>query len=379
MTRPHTRQRRGLILALLCLAGPVNCQYVQAQNLGGKDSHDALLADLHLEEAPEPVREHPGWVKPRRIVVRVDTPERIQWLRQYVGSSVQLIPVQSAAQARAAVGAAEGLIGYCEPDVIAAGSVLHWVQLTKAGAEDCLSIPAVRSKGLVLSNLQRVHGPAIAEHVMAMLLAFTRGLYRYLPEKSWDASLVPRASFAELRGKTMLVVGLGGIGTEVARLSHALGMRVVATRASQKGGPPFVDHVGAASELLTLTPEADVIVNATPLTEATIGLFDRSFFQTMKPSAYFINVGRGKSVVTDDLVAALRAGHLAGAGLDVTDPEPLPWLHPLWRMDNVIITPHVAAQTDLRSARMWAVLRENLQRYVRGDPLLSVVDTERGY
>ena len=190
---------------------------------------------------------------------------------------------------------------------------------------------------------------------------------------------MPRSAFAELRGKTMLVVGLGGIGTEVARLSHAFGMRVVATRASQKSGPPFVSYVGLASDLLTLTPQADVVVNSTPLTEATNGLFNRDFFQAMKPSAYFVNVGRGRSVVTADLVAALRAGQLAGAGLDVTDPEPLPWLHPLWRMDNVIITPHVAAQTDLRSTRVWAVLRENLMRYVRGDPLLSVVDTEQGY
>jgi phosphoglycerate dehydrogenase-like enzyme len=110
-----------------------------------------------------------------------------------------------------------------------------------------------------------------------------------------------------------------------------------------------------------------------------VDLFDADFFSAMKPTAYFINVGRGGSVVTADLVEALQDGKLAGAGLDVTDPEPLPQGHPLWSMPNVIITPHVAARSDLRSERLWVVLRENLRRYVAGEPMLSVVDTARGY
>jgi phosphoglycerate dehydrogenase-like enzyme len=151
----------------------------------------------------------------------------------------------------------------------------------------------------------------------------------------------------ELEGKNLLVIGLGGVGTEVARRAHALGMRVRATRNTGREGPDFVEYVGLANEALPLAEWADVIVNCTPLTPDTRGMFNASFFSAMKPSAYFINVGRGESVVTDDLVSALQARRLAGAALDVTDPEPLPRNHTLWRMPNVIITPHVAVASDL--------------------------------
>jgi len=174
-------------------------------------------------------------------------------------------------------------------------------------------------------------------------------------------------------------VGLGGIGTEVARRAHALGMRVVATRRSSRSGPDFVDYVGLSDELGDLVAEADVVVTALPLTPETTRMFDAEFFAAMKPTAYFINVGRGKSVVTDDLMAALESGELAGAGLDVTDPEPLPTDHPLWRLPNVIITPHVAASSVQAVERLQAVVRENLRRYVAGEPMLSVVDVGRGY
>ncbi len=128
-----------------------------------------------------------------------------------------------------------------------------------------------------------------------------------------------------------------------------------------------------------LAAQADVIVNALPLTDATRGLFDNDFFDAAKRGAYFISVGRGESTVTDDLVAALQDGRLSAAGLDVTDPEPLPGDHELWRLPNVIITPHVAATTDQGRWRRWLVIRENLRRYVNGEPMLNVVDVARGY
>jgi phosphoglycerate dehydrogenase-like enzyme len=122
-----------------------------------------------------------------------------------------------------------------------------------------------------------------------------------------------------------------------------------------------------------------VVVNTTPLTPETTGLFDAEFFAAMKPTAYFMNVGRGKSVVTADLLAALESGGIAGAGLDVTDPEPLPSGHPLWRLTNVIITPHMSGMSDRRRDRLWILIEENLRRYVAGERMLSVVDVERGY
>jgi phosphoglycerate dehydrogenase-like enzyme len=156
-------------------------------------------------------------------------------------------------------------------------------------------------------------------------------------------------------------------------------MQVTATRASGREGPPFVSYVGLPDELPALVREADFVVNTLPLTEQTRGLFDAKLFAAMKPGAIFINVGRGGSVVQDDLVAALRSGRLAGAGLDVTDPEPLPAGHPLYSLPNVIITPHVAADTDLGNAARWAIVRENLRRYSAGEAMLSEVALEKGY
>ncbi|MEE8594292.1 MAG: D-2-hydroxyacid dehydrogenase, partial [Gemmatimonadota bacterium] len=301
---------------------------------------------------------------------------------QAVAPGVELV---TAADHEAAVRAATGadaVIGYCSAEILAAGERLEWIQILSAGAERCVTIPAVRDRGLLITNAQRIYGPEIAEHVIAMLYAFSRGLYRYIPEQlegRWNRNAVPRDRMWELDGRTMFVVGLGGIGTEVARRAHALGMRVVATRRSSRSGPEFVDYVGLADEFGELAAEADVIVNAAPLTPETTGMFDAAFFSRMKPTAYFINIGRGRSVVTDDLVAALEAGELAGAGLDVTDPEPLPQGHPLWGLPNVIITPHVAGSSVEAVERQRTLVRENLRRYVAGEPMLSVVDVDRGY
>jgi phosphoglycerate dehydrogenase-like enzyme len=140
-----------------------------------------------------------------------------------------------------------------------------------------------------------------------------------------------------------------------------------------------VSYVGLPDELLKLAGEADFIVNTTPLTPATSGLFDARFFAAARPGSFFINVGRGGSVVQADLVAALKSGRIAGAGLDVTDPEPLPPDDPLWKLPNVIITPHVSAASDLGMEARLAIARENLRRYVAGEKMLSVVDLDRGY
>jgi len=183
----------------------------------------------------------------------------------------------------------------------------------------------------------------------------------------------------DLEGKTVLIVGLGGIGTEVAKRAHAFGMRVTATRASGRTGPDYVSYIGLPDELLALTKDADFVVNCAPLTQQTTGVFNAQFFASMKPSAYFISVGRGRSTVTADLIAALQAQRIAGAALDVTDPEPLPPDNALWRMPHVVITPHVSADTPVADELRIAVVRENLRRYVAGEPMLSVVDIERGY
>jgi phosphoglycerate dehydrogenase-like enzyme len=276
---------------------------------------------------------------------------------------------------------ADVVIGFCTPEVLAAGKSIRWIQLVTAGVENCVSIPAVRERDILVTNMQRIGGPIIAEHVMAMVLGFTRGIDVYVaaqPRAEWRRS-TPPGRMQVIDGKTMLVVGLGGIGSEVAKRAHALGMKVVATRASGRAGPDFVSYVGLPDELPKLAGEADFVVNTAPLTPQTTGIFDAAFFAKMKPTAYFINVARGKSVVTSALVEALNGKKIAGAGLDVTDPEPLPPEHPLWKAPNVIITPHVANDSDLGYDAQIKVVQENLRRYVAGERMLSVVDVSKGY
>ena len=183
----------------------------------------------------------------------------------------------------------------------------------------------------------------------------------------------------ELEGRTALIVGLGGIGTQTAKRAHGLGMRVIATRGSRREGPDYVDYVGLADEVVELAAQADVVINTAPLTDRTRGMFNAAFFSAMKSTAYFVSVGRGASTVTDDLVAALESGAIAGAGLDVTDPEPLPEGHALWATPRVIISPHTGGRSDKGRERLFLLVQENLRRYVAGEPMLSVVDIERGY
>jgi phosphoglycerate dehydrogenase-like enzyme len=244
-------------------------------------------------------------------------------------------------------------------------------------------VEKIQSGKVILTNGQRIGSPAIAEHSIALMMMLMRGLdihYARQEEGVWQRDVGnPENTFIELSGRTALVLGLGGIGTQVAKRAHALGMRVLATRGSRREGPDYVEYVGLSDETNTLAKQADVVINTLPLTERTRGMLDSDFFQSMKPSAYYINVGRGATTVTDDLVAALQKGELAGAGLDVVDPEPLPAGHPLWSMPRVIITPHTAGRSDRSIQRLFMLVGENLKRYVAGDALLSVVDPRRGY
>ncbi|MDJ0927680.1 MAG: D-2-hydroxyacid dehydrogenase [Gammaproteobacteria bacterium] len=340
-----------------------------------------IVTELGLREATTPVRQDPRWSASGPIVVRVDSAERAAEMQRIAGDR-PVIAVTSEAEALPVMKEATALMGYCSARLLDAGPQVRWVQAYSSGAERCVVLPRIADGQILLTNMQRISGPEIAEHVIGMLLTFTRGLNGYARAQAsgeWQPELIPMSQRWELTGRTMLVVGLGGIGTEVARRASALGMEVIAVRASGRPGPDFVAEVGRPDALLAMAGRADAVANTVPLTPLTRGMFDAGVFDAMPAHAYFLNVGRGGTVVTDDLVAALRGGAIAGAGLDVTDPEPLPAGHPLWSMPNVIITPHVSAGSDLVRERLFAVAKENLRRYVAGDPLVSVVDPERGY
>lgn len=347
----------------------------------------AVIERFELREAPSPVRERPDWRPPVRIVVFGEGFAR--FLSQFapeaevVGVEGRMEDGQMFSAVADEIEGADVLVGLCSPEIIERGKDLRWIQLVNAGAETCTTIPEVLERGILVTNFQRILGPQIADHAIALMFGLARGLQRFGAEQAagtWSGPLRSPGEYAlwEVEEKTMLVVGLGGIGTEIAKRAAGLGMRVQATRNSRREGPEFVEYVGLAHEVVELAANADVVVNATPLTAQTRGMFDAAFFDAMKETASFINIARGESVVTADLVAALESGAIAGAGLDVTDPEPLPPDHPLWGMANVILTPHIAAASD-RGGRRLPLIIENLRRYLRGDRMLSVVNLERGY
>ncbi len=364
----------AILLAISCLsADDARAQSAEAVE---------LIASLGLRASGTASRDLPNWRRPKKIVVLTGSQQRIDWLAE-VAPGVELVAAANSQSILREIADAQVFLGFCFLPAIKAGGELTWVQAMSAGVGRCTADSTLKDRGVLLTNAQRLYGPAMSEHAIAFLLALNRRFDLFIEQQAkarQDRVLEHGdASTWELPGRTMLVVGLGGIGTEVARRANALGMRVIATRNSRREGPDFVEYVGLADELMELVPQADAIVNVTPLTPATTGLFDAAFFRAMKPTAYFINIGRGRSVVTDDLVAALKNGELAGAGLDVTDPEPLPAEHELWTLPRVIITPHVSARSDKSGQRRWILVKENLRRYVAGEPMLSVVDLERGY
>lgn len=340
-----------------------------------------VVEELGLRESAVAQRDRAGWSKPRKVVLMGADAARVAWMQE-VAPGVTLVPAPDSATAAREATNADALIGECVGAVIEAGKRLRWVQRMNAGVERCLAIPAFAERGIALTNMQKLAGSVMAEHVLALVFGLTRGLAAYMPAQAkgeWADEAVPESRMQELKGRTMLVVGLGGIGTEVASRAHALGMTVIAIRNSGTDGPAYVAEVGLPDKLLPFAARADVIVSTLPLTAQTKGLMNKAFFDAVKRGGLFVNVGRGSTVVTTDLVSALADGRLGGAGLDVTDPEPLPADHPLWRAPNVIITPHVAASLASNDGPRWIIARENLRRYVAGDKLLSEVDFKKGY
>lgn len=349
----------------------------------------ALLARFHVEEAASAQRENALWRAPRKVLLLAQgyAPLR-EHAAEFAAAAPQarIVVATDSAMAIREAADADVIIGYnpdvCDRQILDAARQLRWLASLSAGIELCAGQPAVRRPGLVMTNMRGVDAPAIAEHAVALMLALAHGLDVFAVDTSrasWSRQSAGSTRMLMLEGKTVLVVGLGSIGTEVAERAHALGMKVVATREGAGPPPPFVSHLGPPAEMLELAHSADVIVSAVPLTPQTTGLYDAAFFATLKPTAIFINVARGGSVVTQELLKALNEHRLAGAGLDVVDPEPLPSDHPLWKAPRVLITPHISSRSDLPGDARFALAAENLRRYVAGERLLLVVDPVRGY
>jgi phosphoglycerate dehydrogenase-like enzyme len=351
-------------------------------------AHD-LIKSLQLVAAPAPVQQRRDWRVPHKVLLlEFGKQDWAPHQAQFVSAAphTQVIVVHNMAEALAQAKGADVLVGFnpeiCAPQLLAAAQDLRWIESLAAGVENCLQVPGLRERGLLLTNMRAVDAAVIAEHAIALALALAHGLDVFAidtAKSQWSIADGATTPMQSLDGKTLLVVGLGGIGTEVARRAHALGMTVTATRDAARKAPAFVSHIGAPNELSALAKRADVIVSCVPLTPATQGMFDAKFFALLKPTAIFVNISRGGTMVMADLTQALNSHRLAGAGLDVTDPEPLPADNPLWHAPHVLITPHISSRSDLPGEGRWIVARENLRRYARGAPMLNVVDQTRGY
>lgn len=270
---------------------------------------------------------------------------------------------------------ADAIYGHVSGEDVAAAKRLRWVQYNAAGVEHILS-PQLVASDVLLTNARGCHAAQIAEHVFALLFGLTRNVAAYARNAQKKVSRP-----TELRGLTMGIVGLGAIGHATARRAKTMDMRVLAI--DEK--PMFdecdriADEVHSPDWLGQMLKATDVLVIAAPHTPRSQGMIGAAQFALMKPSAYLINVSRGKLVQTDALLAALNDNRLAGAGLDVTDPEPLPADHALFEQPNVIITPHIAGQSQHTEQRVQDVLVENVRRYANGLPLINLVDKQAGY
>ena len=274
---------------------------------------------------------------------------------------------------------ADAFIGSIKPEHVRAGKKLKWTQTTSAGVERVLHLSGgndLRDSDIVLTNNQIVQGPEIADHAMAMLLAHTRDLPYYIEKRTKENWERRRERLLELRGKTAVVIGVGGIGQQIAVRAWAHGMKVIGVDPDDIPFSPFIDRVVKPEQLDDVVPLADVLFMSAPHTPKSHKMVGRKQFELMKKGSFFIAVSRGGTYDMGGLVKALDSQRLAAAGVDVTDPEPLPAGHPLWKFNNVIITSHIAGRSDQDRDRMLGTVKENIRRFGNGEPLLNVVDKQ---
>lgn len=276
---------------------------------------------------------------------------------------------------------ADAVYGWVSPEQLPLAKNMQWLQSPAAGPAVGFYYPALVEHQVVVCNPRGIYNDHIAQHIMMFVLALARGLPYYMDvqrEGIWDNN-ARKSGYIDLAQATTLIVGVGGIGHETARLCNEFGMKVLGVDAKWEYAVPFVEKHGPA-ELDTLLPLADFVIVTTPHTPETEGMWHKNRFALMKKTAYFINIGRGKTTKLANLIEALEQGSIAGCGLDVFEIEPLPAESPLWQMPNVLITPHIAVKdAENISERHFEILLENARRFAEGKPLQNVVDKAMWY
>lgn len=270
------------------------------------------------------------------------------------------------------------VLGHLPPRLMQCAGKLEWLQTQSAGVDRYLS-PPILPERVMLTNAVGGYGVAVSEHMTALTLAVMKNLTAYSQSQTLHSWTRGTRSAAQVEGATVLVLGMGNIGSNYARQMKGIGCHVIGVRRSNKPMPEFFDEQYTLDELDSVLPRADVVAMIIPGGDQTRKLIDARRFSLMKDGVFIVNAGRGGSIDTEALVDALNSGKVAGAGLDVTDPEPLNENSALWGMENVIITPHVAGMLEGNSERVAEILLENLRRFCSGEPLMNVVDKTLGY
>jgi phosphoglycerate dehydrogenase-like enzyme len=301
-----------------------------------------------------------------------------QWAKRLAETvlGMNLIVAEDAETAASAIVAADAAFGTLPPELLAKAKQLRWLQAPQAAPPAGYYYPELVAHPVAVTNFREIFNDHIGAHILAFVLAFARGLHVYIPQqlrRVWAKPPEDQGVIA-LPGSTALIVGLGGIGDEAARLLSAFGVKVLAVDARRTDKPEHVSELHPADRLDSLLPRADFVILTVPHTPATEGFFNAGKFRLMKPTAFFINIGRGMTTKLDDLVAALNAGEIAGAALDVYEQEPLPPEHPLWGTKNVLLTPHMAGYGPHLNERRFQIIQDNCRAFANGQPLRNVVD-----
>jgi phosphoglycerate dehydrogenase-like enzyme len=305
------------------------------------------------------------------------------WAKAVAGLDigVRVLQPETTQEAIRDIAEAEAAFGTIPPQVLAAARRLRWLQAPNAAPPAGFYYPELIAHPVVVTNFREIFNDHIGAQIMAFVLAFARGLHYYLPQQM-RREYLPRpldTGVVHLPETTALILGVGGIGSEAARLCAAFGMRVIGVDARRTDLPAGVAEMHPADRLDELLPRADFVIMTIPHTPATVGLMDRARLRRMKRTAFLINIGRGATVRLDDLVAALEAGEIAGAGLDVFEIEPLPTDHLLWSAPNVLLTPHTAGYGPYLDDRRRDIILDNCRRFAAGEPLRNVVDKAAWY
>jgi phosphoglycerate dehydrogenase-like enzyme len=306
------------------------------------------------------------------------------WAKQVAEAfpELEVIVPETREGAEQAIALAEGAYGTIPAAMLPRANHLRWLQAPQAAPPAGYYYPELIAHPVQITNFREIYNDHIAAHIMSFVLAFARGLHIYLPQqlrREWRPAPREDDTVVHLPEATALIVGVGGIGAEAARLAAGFGIKVIGLDERRTDTPEGVAELHRAAALDTLLPQADFVILTVPHTPETEGFFNRARFQRMKKSAFFINIGRGMTTRLDDLVAALEAGEIAGAGLDVYEIEPLPADHKLWTMPGVLLTPHTAGHGPYLDERRFEVLSDNCRRFAAGQELRNVVDKARWF